>query len=136
MHGVFSNDDDCEKGTVSTRRAEPPLTNKACTASQTLLPRPVASLVTLITQSTSLSLRLGAFLGGFAIDSARSTTLTGLELSRAVVEGILVRAGRDVVARSGDDYGRVEAETLLERSVRPIPLPLAVWMISACIVLT
>ncbi|WEW61425.1 hypothetical protein PRK78_006915 [Emydomyces testavorans] len=83
----------------------------------TLLPRPVASLVTLFAHSTSLSLRVGTFLGEFAIDSVRATTLTGLELSRAVVESILVRAGRDVVSRSSDDYGRMEAESLLERSL-------------------
>lgn len=89
--------------------------------SHTLLPRPVASLVTLFAHSTSLSLRVGTFLGGCAIDSVRATTLTGLELSRAVVEGILVRAGRDVVSRSSDDHGRIEAESLLERSVSISP---------------
>ncbi|CAL5869015.1 uncharacterized protein PFLUO_LOCUS3243 [Penicillium psychrofluorescens] len=83
----------------------------------TLLPRPVASLISLLTQSTSLSLRLGTFVGGFALDSARTTTLTGLELSRAVIEGILTRAGRDVAARCGDEHGRAEAESLLERSL-------------------
>jgi hypothetical protein len=83
----------------------------------TLLPRPVASLISLITQSTSLSLRLGTFFGGAALDGARATTLTSLELSRALVEGILTRAGRDVAIRSGDDRGRTEAESLLERSV-------------------
>ena len=83
----------------------------------TLLPRPVASLISLITQSTSLSLRLGTFFGGAALDGARATTLTSLELSRALVEGILTRAGRDVAIRSGDEHGRTEAESLLERSV-------------------
>ncbi|CAG8012205.1 unnamed protein product [Penicillium olsonii] len=83
----------------------------------TLLPRPVASLISLITQSTSLSLRLGTFFGGAAIDGARATTLTSLELSRALVEGILTRAGRDVAIRSGDEHGRTEAESLLERSL-------------------
>lgn len=83
----------------------------------TLLPRPIASLVTLFAQSTSLSLRLGTYVGGAAIDSARVTTLTGLELSRAVVEGILMRAGRDVADRSSGGYGQAEAESLLERSV-------------------
>ncbi|KAJ6179903.1 hypothetical protein N7519_010364 [Penicillium mononematosum] len=83
----------------------------------TLLPRPVASLISLITQSTSLSLRLGTFFGGAALDGARATTLTSLELSRALVEGILTRAGRDVAIRSGDDRGRTEAESLLERSL-------------------
>ncbi|KAJ5092523.1 FMN-dependent dehydrogenase [Penicillium alfredii] len=87
------------------------------TSGTTLLPRPVASLVSLLTQSTSLSLRIGTFFGGFALDSARATTLTGLELSRAVIEGILTRAGRDVAIRSGDDHGRAEAESLLERSL-------------------
>ncbi|GBF61471.1 Sn1-specific diacylglycerol lipase alpha [Trichophyton mentagrophytes] len=86
-------------------------------SSNTLLPSPVASLVSLVTQSTSLSLRLWTYLGGFVINSARATTLTGLELSRAVVEGILIRAGRDVVSRSSDEHGRSEAESLLERSL-------------------
>ncbi|KAM5486832.1 hypothetical protein McanCB56680_001236 [Microsporum canis] len=85
--------------------------------SSTLLPSPVASLISLVTQSTSLSLRLWTYLGSFAINSARATTLTGLELSRAVVEGILIRAGRDVVSRSSDEHGRTEAESLLERSL-------------------
>ncbi|KAJ5143483.1 FMN-dependent dehydrogenase [Penicillium bovifimosum] len=83
----------------------------------TLLPRPVASLISLITQSTSLSLRLGTFFGGAALDGARATTLTSLELSRALVEGILTRAGRDVATRSSDDHGRAEVESLLERSL-------------------
>ncbi|KAJ5787828.1 Lipase class 3 [Penicillium paradoxum] len=83
----------------------------------TLLPRPVASLISLITQSTSLSLRLGTFFGGAALDGARATTLTSLELSRALVEGILTRAGRDIAIRSGDEHGRTEAESLLERSL-------------------
>ncbi|KAJ5887503.1 hypothetical protein N7495_007544 [Penicillium taxi] len=86
-------------------------------AGSTLLPRPVASLVSFVTQSTSLSLRIGTFFGGVALDSARATTLTGLELSRAVIEGILTRAGRDVAIRSGDGHGRIEAESLLERSL-------------------
>ncbi|PGG95884.1 hypothetical protein AJ80_09902 [Polytolypa hystricis UAMH7299] len=89
----------------------------AQTSSSTLLPRPVASLVSFFTQSTSLSLRVGTFLGGFALNSARATTLTGLELSRAVVEGILVRAGRDVSLRSTGEYARNEAESILERSL-------------------
>ncbi|GAD98851.1 lipase, putative [Paecilomyces variotii No. 5] len=87
------------------------------TSGNTLLPRPVASLVSLFTQSTSLSLRLGTLFGGAAIDGARVTTLTGLELSRAVIEGILTRAGRDIAIRSHGELGRQEAESLLERSL-------------------
>lgn len=92
------------------------------TSGPTLLPRSVASLVSWVTQSTSLSLRLGSFLGGVALDGARATTLTGLELSRAVIEGILTKAGRDVTVRSGGEQGKAEAESLLERSVSAFDL--------------
>ncbi|RLL99469.1 hypothetical protein CFD26_106785 [Aspergillus turcosus] len=87
------------------------------TSGSTLLPRPVASALSILTQSTSLSLKLGSFFGGIAIEGARVTTLTGLELSRAVIEGILTRAGRDVALRSSGERGKVEAESLLERSL-------------------
>ena len=93
------------------------------TSGATLLPRPVASIVSFVTQSTSLSLRVGTFFGGVAIDGARATTLTGLELSRAVIEGVLTRAGRDVATRSSGEHGKVEAESILERSVSSDILP-------------
>ncbi|KAL3434121.1 hypothetical protein BDV09DRAFT_204915 [Aspergillus tetrazonus] len=82
-----------------------------------LLPGPVASLVSFVAQSTSLSLRVGTYFGGVALDGAKITTLTGLELSRTVIEGILTRAGRDVGARSSGSYGKAEAESILERSL-------------------
>ncbi|RPB01732.1 alpha/beta-hydrolase, partial [Choiromyces venosus 120613-1] len=62
----------------------------------TLLPAPVASLVSLISRSATVSIRLGSIIGGTVLDSARLGTLTGLEIGRAAAEGILVRAGRDV----------------------------------------
>lgn len=65
----------------------------------TLLPGPIASLVSLVSKSTTVSIRLGSLIGGTALDAARIGTLTGLELGRAAVEGILVRAGRDVNSR-------------------------------------
>ncbi|KAL4870392.1 hypothetical protein BDV12DRAFT_57515 [Aspergillus spectabilis] len=89
----------------------------SATSGSSLLPRPVASLVSLVTQSTSLSLRIGSYFGGVAIDGARVTTLTGLELSRAVIEGILTRAGRDIAIRSSGSHGKAEAESILERSI-------------------
>lgn len=87
------------------------------TSGSSLLPRPVASFVSLVTQSTSLSLRIGSYFGGVALDGARVTTLTGLELSRTVIEGVLTRAGHDVAVRSSGSQGKVEAESILERSV-------------------
>ncbi|TAQ84361.1 hypothetical protein B7494_g7310 [Chlorociboria aeruginascens] len=89
----------------------------AQTPGSTLLPSPVANVVSLVTRSSSLYLRLGTFIGGLALDGARATTLTGLELTRAVIEAILNRAGRDIAIRSTGDLGRLEAEGLLERSI-------------------
>jgi hypothetical protein len=91
------------------------------TSGNTLLPHSVASVVSFVTQSSSVSLRLGTFIGGLAIDGARVTTLTGLELSRAALEAILSRAGRDVANRSLGELGKAEAEGLLERSVKAYP---------------
>lgn len=83
----------------------------------TLLSAPLANVVSLVTRSSSLYLRLGTFIGGLAIDGARVTTLTGLEVSRAVIEAILYRAGKDVSTRATGELGRAEAEGLLERSL-------------------
>ncbi|KAI9875597.1 MAG: hypothetical protein M1830_008222 [Pleopsidium flavum] len=92
------------------------LTHIPASAGSSLLPSSVASFVSLFTQSSSVSLRLGTFIGGLAIDGARITTLTGLELSRAAIETILSKAGKDVASRSLGELGKVEAEGLLERS--------------------
>jgi hypothetical protein len=85
--------------------------------SSTVLPKPFANIVSLVTRSSALYLRLGTYIGSLALDSARVTTLTGLELSRAIIEGILSRAGDDVAKRSIGELGRAEAESLLERSI-------------------
>lgn len=80
----------------------------------TLLPGPIASLVSLVSKSTTVSIRLGSLIGGAALDAARDGTLTGLELGRAAVEGILVRAGRDVNSRraaGGEDEEDIEGWT-------------------------
>ncbi|KAI9863101.1 MAG: hypothetical protein M1813_003921 [Trichoglossum hirsutum] len=84
---------------------------------RTLLPSPLASIVSLTTRSSSIYLRVGTFIGGLALDGARITTLTGLEVGRSMVEGILLRAGRDVASRSNGQLGKLEAENALERSI-------------------
>ena len=109
-----------------------PASHVPASSGTTLLPRPIASLVSLLTQSTSLSLRVGTFFGGVVLDGARTTTLTSLELGRAVIEGILTRAGRDVAFRSGDAHGRAEAESLLERSVGFVALLNVLALIMTC----
>lgn len=96
----------------------------AAKSATTLLPQSIASAVSFFAQSTSLSLRIGTYFGGAALGGARVTTLTGLELSRAVVEAVLTRAGRDVASHSQGEYGRIEADSLLERSVS---YPLLKW---------
>lgn len=82
-----------------------------------VLPKPVANAISLVTRSSSMYLRLGTFIGSLALDGARITTLTGLELSRAVIEGVLTRAGRDVTSRSLGELGKQDSEGLLERSI-------------------
>ncbi|TVY39854.1 Sn1-specific diacylglycerol lipase beta [Lachnellula subtilissima] len=86
-------------------------------SASTLLPSSIANAVSLVTRSSSLYLRLGTLIGGLALDGARVTTLTGLELSRALIESILIRSGRDVAERSTGAIGRAEAEGILEKSV-------------------
>lgn len=76
----------------------------------TLLPGPLASLVSLFSRSTTVSIRLGSLIGGTALDAARIGTLTGLELGRAAVEGILARAGRDVNSRRAAGGGEEDVE--------------------------
>ncbi|KAK3943908.1 hypothetical protein QBC46DRAFT_416725 [Diplogelasinospora grovesii] len=84
---------------------------------RTLLPPPIATAVSFATRSTSLALRVGTLIGGYGFDAARVTTLSSLELGRGMLEGILSRAGRDVISRSGPGLGRADAETVLERSL-------------------
>ncbi|RKF76037.1 putative lipase [Golovinomyces cichoracearum] len=86
-------------------------------SSVTLLPPSIANTVSLITRSSSLYLRLGAFVGRLALHGARNTTLSGLELCRAMMENILIRAGREVADRTNGGLGETEAEGILERNL-------------------
>ncbi|KAI5810036.1 hypothetical protein DFH27DRAFT_521653 [Peziza echinospora] len=81
--------------------------NAVPTSGPTLLPARVASLITMFSKSTTLSIRLSSLIGQLVIDSARTTTLKSLELARAGVEGVLLRALQDVETRrmSQEDGG-------------------------------
>lgn len=83
---------------------------------KTLLPSPVANAVSFATRSTSFALRVGTTIGGYGLSAAKFTTLSSLELGRGILEGILHRAGKDVISGSRSDMGRADAETVLERS--------------------
>ncbi|KAI1862790.1 uncharacterized protein JN550_009937 [Neoarthrinium moseri] len=87
---------------------------------RTLLPGPVASVVSLASRSTSFALRVGTFIGGYGFGAAKFTTLSSLELGRGILEGILNRAGKDVLLRSRSELGRDSAETVLERSLESL----------------
>lgn len=86
--------------------------------SSPLLPPPVASIVSLVTATSSLSLRIGGFLGHLAINVSRLGTLSGIELGRAVLESVLFRAGQDVLGSSSGGIGQATAETILDNTVR------------------
>ena len=94
-----------------------PSTQATATPNRTLLPGIIASSITTFTGATSLGLRVGVKVGGWAIGGAREATLGSLELSRAFVEAILFQAGRDVASRRRGELGHAEAENILERSV-------------------
>ncbi|KAH7308819.1 hypothetical protein BKA65DRAFT_485566 [Rhexocercosporidium sp. MPI-PUGE-AT-0058] len=111
----MEQDEDESKG--RDRELQTAFTPAPAVESSTLLPASIANVVSLVTRSSSLYLRLGTFIGGLALDGARVTTLTGLELSRAVIEGILHQAGRDVSLRSTGELGKAEADGILERSI-------------------
>ncbi|KAI9841246.1 MAG: hypothetical protein M1837_000911 [Sclerophora amabilis] len=108
---------DDEESALSTVSDQESQVNIPSNSERTLLPAPIASIVSLVSKSSSVTLRLGTFLGGLAIDGARVGTLTGLELSRAVLETVFLQGGKDVVERSGGQLGKAEAENLLERSI-------------------
>lgn len=86
----------------------------------TILPKPLAGVVSLATRSSAVYLRLGTLIGRLALDAGRVTTLTSLEISRTVLERVLFRAGDDVHKRSTGELGRQEAEGILERSINAL----------------
>jgi hypothetical protein len=93
-------------------------TTTSPSSGRTLLPGPVASMVSLATRSTSFALRLGTVIGGYGLGAAKFTTLSSLELGRGILEGILSRAGKDVLARSRSELARDNAMLLRPQSLR------------------
>ncbi|KAI1474756.1 hypothetical protein F4774DRAFT_320653 [Daldinia eschscholtzii] len=89
-------------------------------AGRTLLPSPIASAVSFAARSTSFALRVGTFIGGYGLGAAKFTTLSSLELGRGILEGILSRAGRDVMTRAQSELGRTDAESILESSLESL----------------
>ncbi|KXX78825.1 Sn1-specific diacylglycerol lipase beta [Madurella mycetomatis] len=114
--GVAAADSDVE----GSRLAVIPGENMAASSlndTSTLLPAPVARAVSFATRSTGLAIRMGSVIGGYGIDVAKFTTLSSFELGRAMLEGILSRAGRDAVSRSDSDLARADVESILETAV-------------------
>ncbi|KAF4508852.1 hypothetical protein G6O67_005183 [Ophiocordyceps sinensis] len=86
----------------------------------TLLPGPVAQVISLATRSTGLAIRLSSFVSSYGLDAARFTTLSSLELARGMVEVVLSRAARDSLAQSDSQLAAADAETILERSLETL----------------
>ncbi|KAI6248792.1 hypothetical protein HI914_02978 [Erysiphe necator] len=89
-------------------------------SSLTLLPPSVANVVSLVTRSSSLYLRAGTFIGRLALYGAHHSTLTGLELSRAIMENILIQAAKNLTDRSTRGFGDAEADGILEKSLNKL----------------
>ena len=110
-NGEMEDPDDDEPMTLTSPAAPHPEPAK------TVLPASLATLISLVTSTSSLSLKVGSFCGQAAINLARFGTLGGLELGRVILEGLLFRAGQDVVETSKGSLGRATAESLLEGAV-------------------
>lgn len=87
---------------------------------RTLLPFPLAKAVTYTTQSASRCLQVGTSVGSLAFRISRYATLSGINLSRHWVEGIITRAGKDVMAVSRSDFSRAQTAGFVERGLTNI----------------
>ncbi|KAJ8107246.1 hypothetical protein ONZ43_g6794 [Nemania bipapillata] len=83
----------------------------------TLLPGPMANVVSFATRSTSFALRISTAVCGHSLGAAKVTALSSLELGRGILGGILTRAGRDVFVGSSSELARADAESILEMSL-------------------
>ncbi|PNH64556.1 hypothetical protein VD0001_g8793 [Verticillium dahliae] len=92
---------------------------------RTVLPEPVAKAISLATRSSSLALRVGTLITSYGLDAAKFTTLSSLELGRGILEGILHRAGQNAIARSQSTLARVDAETVIERSLESLHMAMS-----------
>ncbi|KAK4459389.1 putative lipase [Cladorrhinum samala] len=63
---------------------------------------------------------MGTVIGGYGIDAAKFTTLSSLELGRNILGTVLSKAGKDVMSGSQSEYGRADAENILERSLESL----------------
>ncbi|KAB8336774.1 hypothetical protein FH972_021083 [Carpinus fangiana] len=111
------HEDDRETPTLALTPLADETPAQAVTRQRTLLPGPLASAVSFVTATSSLSLRVGGLISSAAINGAKITTLTSFELGRAVLEVVLARAGQDVVETSTGRIGRAAAESLLQKSL-------------------
>ncbi|PKS13218.1 hypothetical protein jhhlp_000564 [Lomentospora prolificans] len=84
---------------------------------RTVLPRPFAQAVSLATRTTCLAIRASSTVGSYGFDAAKLASLSSLELGRSMVEGILSRAGSQVLSRSKTELSRDETESILESSL-------------------
>ncbi|KAG7130429.1 hypothetical protein HYQ45_010716 [Verticillium longisporum] len=92
---------------------------------RTVLPEPVAKAISLATRSSSLALRVGTLITSYGFDAAKFTTLSSLELGRGILEGILHRAGQNAIARSQSTLARIDAETVIERSLESLHMAMS-----------
>ncbi|KAH6688929.1 lipase [Plectosphaerella plurivora] len=112
-----SDDEDLDSGGEDQSRALDLARVSNAQSGPTVLPSHIASAVSLATRSSCLAIRVGTLIGSYGFDAARVTTLSSLELGRSILEGILARAGQEMLTRSNTDLSRADAETVIERSL-------------------
>ncbi|KAI1146660.1 hypothetical protein F4825DRAFT_183956 [Nemania diffusa] len=115
----IAEDDNVEQNALIHLQNDDAYKEKSATihSAGTLLPGPVANVVSFATRSTSFALRISTAVCGHGLGAAKVTALSSLELGRGVLNGILTRAGRDVFVGSSSELGRADAESILEMSL-------------------
>lgn len=93
-------------GNAGTDGAPKPLLLTAAppASGPTVLPATLASAVSFITRSSTISIRLTSIVGEVVLDGVRVGAMTGIDIGRTVLERVLLTAGRDVRDTRGESW--------------------------------
>ncbi|KPI45346.1 uncharacterized protein AB675_2396 [Cyphellophora attinorum] len=84
----------------------------------TILPRPMATVISGATGIASLNVRAAMKIGGWTLYASREATLKSLSVARSAAEQVLLLAGRDVAYRTEPgSLGHLEAANTLQSAI-------------------
>ncbi|RMZ79380.1 hypothetical protein DV738_g3417, partial [Chaetothyriales sp. CBS 135597] len=92
-------------------------TSLPTTQNRTLLPGPVAALVSAGTGIGALGVKAGTRVAGWGLYAGREGALRTLSLGRTAAEGIFFLAGQDVALHTTSELGQQDAAHILARAI-------------------